>query len=92
MRTLALILVLGCGGLLNAAPPKPSRTPASLTCKKADDTRVVRSEHRADGSCEVIYSKNGSNQSVASGQQSEDCEISVNKIRATLEGAGFKCR
>ncbi len=78
----------------------------TTTCKGAgDDVRVILNERTkhdaaaeagseaAEGmSCNVLYTKNGQTQSVASAQlETEYCDGVAAKMRITLEGAGFKC-
>lgn len=85
------LLVLLCAWNVGAAPASKPDT-STVTCKGAGDTRLLKIESKENGGCEVIYTKNGNTQSVASAEhEPEYCDAAVIKIRTTLEGAGFKC-
>lgn len=84
MRKVWVLLVLSLPVM--AASSKP------VICKNGSDTRVLKSQKTESGGCEVVYEKNGKVQTVDSSSDAEQCGASLDKMRSTLEGAGFQCR
>ena len=71
---------------------KSIKTSASAkTCSRADDKRTIEIK-KLDKGCEVFYSKNGENKSVASAQNDLGyCDSIQDRITSKLTAAGFKC-
>ncbi|HAG91356.1 MAG TPA: hypothetical protein DCL41_05765 [Bdellovibrionales bacterium] len=60
-------------------------------CKLGGDVRTIGVK-AVDNGCEVIYTKFGESNSIASGSKgSEHCVNVVSKVKDNLENAGFKC-
>ncbi len=64
----------------------------TLTCSSGGDKRVIVTDAKEGGGCDVTYTKDGQSQPVASARNEiEYCDGVVQKMKSTLEGAGFKC-
>lgn len=65
---------------------------STVSCKgSGDDTRTIAVVKEGSG-CKVDYTKAGSTQTIASANADFSyCQEKSDKVRANLEGAGFKC-
>lgn len=64
----------------------------TLTCSSGSDKRIIVTDAKEGGGCDVTYTKDGQSQPVASARNEvEYCDGVVQKMKSTLEGAGFKC-
>jgi hypothetical protein len=94
---LVLFYLSACG---HAPPPEasaagaPAAQPPSVekrtTCKQNEDTRVLQIRSKGDGACDVVYTKFGSEKSVASGGMAY-CEKVSEQIKMNLARSGFTC-
>lgn len=63
-----------------------------VTCSAGDNVRTLENSFSDGGGCEVLYTKNGETNAVASASNELDyCQEVVDRIAGKLEGAGFKC-
>lgn len=62
-----------------------------VTCKKGEETRVIEIKQKGEG-CEVMYTKGGQTNSVASGRSGNThCENTLNKMKGKLTSGGYSC-
>lgn len=62
-------------------------------CKLSKEVRTLRIERdKETGGCETAYSKFGKDQIVGHGQNYNSCSEILDRVKANLEEAGWKCR
>ncbi len=89
MRSAKVILLSAFALFLTGAGTKS----VTLTCTSGADKRVIVTDAKEGGGCDVTYTKDGTSQPVASARNEvEYCDGVVQKMKSTLEGAGFKCQ
>lgn len=65
----------------------------TITCEVAGDKRTIEIKQSSEKGCEVVYTKQGKADSVASSHgDSGYCSKAAAKIRDHLEKAGFNCQ
>lgn len=62
-----------------------------VMCQNGDIIRTVRIE-LGDQGCKTIYTKNGKDRVIGSGQFVVSCTGFLNNVQKNLEEAGWKCR
>src|SRR5688500_16686767 len=69
-----------------------SDTPyAHVICKNQKIVRTIRVE-KGEGKCETVYTKNGQDQIIASGNFPTSCKKFMMDVQDNLTKAGWKCR
>ncbi|QDK39644.1 hypothetical protein [Bdellovibrio sp. NC01] len=63
-----------------------------VLCKHNKTVRTLRIETTSDQRCKAIYTKQGVDQNIGSGQNHNSCEEYVAGVRKTLEDAKWNCR
>jgi hypothetical protein len=67
-------------------------TAGAVTCSLGSDVRMIEPK-AADGGCELVYTKNGSSNSVATARNGmEYCQAAGEKLQKTLTDAGMDCK
>ncbi|MCB0404015.1 MAG: hypothetical protein KDD51_04465 [Bdellovibrionales bacterium] len=68
-----------------------SPSAAGVECKWETETRKIENKTQGEG-CEVIYTKNGTSETVGSATNDLSiCEGIAKRIQGNLENNGFKC-
>lgn len=79
-----------------AATMKEGETPTSeglITCTNQKDVRTLDIQKTANGGCELMYTKYGTEKSVASsGISTKYCSEVSEKIQNNLSRSGFTCK
>jgi hypothetical protein len=75
------------------APPAPATAAPGdrLTCLQNTDSRILEIKKIKDGGCELLYTKFGTERSVATSAGAKYCQEVREKISANLTRSGFKC-
>lgn len=61
-------------------------------CSMTGDERKLAIKSTPVGGCEVLYTKDGKTNSIASAQhETKKCQDTFDKVKGNLEKAGFKC-
>jgi hypothetical protein len=67
--------------------------PSALTlCKLDKEVRTLKVSVIENGQCRSIYTKYGKEQNIGEAQNVASCESFANRVRSTLEKAGWNCR
>lgn len=62
-----------------------------LMCRNLKSIRTIRVVESSE-QCTTLYTKNGVDESVASGKNKQSCYNVMANIRKNIEGAGWKCK
>jgi hypothetical protein len=81
----ALVFVLFSTFAMNA------RAEQALICKNKKVVRMVRVT-KESGHCQTIYTKDGKEQTIGSGQNLSSCQKYLEDVRRNLSNVGWKCR
>ena len=65
---------------------------ALVLCKHNKTVRTLRIEIDAEKKCRAIYTKQGVDETIGSGQYLNSCEAIVGGVRKNLEEAKWNCR
>jgi len=76
-----------------AADPAQDQPPSEyfLICRNEKTVRTLRVE-KTQQRCNSVYTKNGQDQTIGSALKTYVCIEVVNKVKETLENAGWKCK
>lgn len=78
---------------LLASSPAFARLENTLVlCKNKKTVRTLRVEVGEDQKCRAIYTKQGVDETIGSGQYTQSCEDYVGNVRKNLEEANWNCR
>ncbi|MAZ49065.1 MAG: hypothetical protein CME65_10905 [Halobacteriovoraceae bacterium] len=65
----------------------------NVTCTSGEVERALENKFSDDGGCEVIYSKDGSENVIANAKNNLDyCQEVVDRVANKLSNAGFSCQ
>lgn len=72
--------------------PKTAASESGTKCKMGTDVRTIQIGPSESGVCEVLYTKDGQTNSVASATADKSyCQSVLDKMVANLSNAGFTC-
>mgnify|MGYP007132074564 CR=1 FL=1 len=64
----------------------------AMVCSKGAEKRTIENKSTASGGCEVVYTKGGAAQTVATAVKGNDhCGAVAGKIKGNLSAAGWSC-
>lgn len=63
-----------------------------VLCKNQKTVRTLRVEQGEDQKCRAIYTKQGVDETIGSGQYTNSCEEFISNVRKNLEEAKWNCR
>lgn len=85
----AVVMALSCGVSLAAPGPMSEKL---VLCKNKKIVRTLRVEKGDDNKCRAIYTKEGVDATIGSGQYMESCAEYISNVRKNLEEAHWSCR
>lgn len=72
--------------------PEAKKWSDHVTCSWGENVRIIKKQKPENGGCEVLYTKEGVEDSIANAQNDIDyCQEIVDRIANKLTAAGFKC-